>query len=140
MKRFAWSVNDGDKPRPVTGQKRKLAHGLALRVDTARNGLRCEEQGRERNHECCWEQRCGEKGRKTEHGNRGFHRRTPWRRNRNTSETTPRIFRVLYFIEYIKHLLLRVIHRHEGQRAEAGFQRKHCHGQGCASSWGRTGW
>src|SRR5215472_3671902 len=89
MQRFAWPVNDRDRPRPMTGQKREFAHGLALRVDTARNGLLCEGRESERNHKCRCEQRSAEKGWKSESENRGFHRRTPRRRNQNASETTP---------------------------------------------------
>src|ERR1700737_1711063 len=66
MKRFARSANDGDRPRPVTSQKRKLAHGLALPVDTVRNGLLCGKRETERNQECSCEERCGKKGRKSE--------------------------------------------------------------------------
>ena len=82
MKRFARPANDGDRPRPVTSQKRKLAHGLVLHVDAVRNGLLCGKREIERNHECC-RKRLGKKGRKGEGANRSSHWRTPWRRNQN---------------------------------------------------------
>src|SRR5579863_7109591 len=80
MQRFTRSAaNDVDRPRPVTRQKRKLAHGLALHFHAVRGGLLCSKRETDRD-ECCCEQRCGKKWRKIEVGECGFHWRTPWRR------------------------------------------------------------